>query len=407
MSATNTTSFFALLQREFREYRTSMFWTPIVAALLLAILMFASVVLVNRISVIGDTILEALMADGRNSVNVRISVNEETGEEITIVEVEGLDEETGLPTGVDEELVRIQRSTTGSGSQRITISDGAASDDAVPAVPPAPPAPGYEVTVEEGTAAEDWNFSREWTFNPERAVDEAADDEDRDGLSGRTLNVMLSVLHGLLLLLLLFTTFNYLLGCLYDDRKDRSILFWRSMPVSEREVVLSKFVMAIVVAPVIYIAVSVLLQLGYIMLMMAMVWRLGQDPFDVVVANIDFVAVLLDPISGWLMTALLIAPTYAWFLLASAFASRSPLWLGLGIPVALYIAEQLFFGTEFIGDAITRHLPHLSEESSVGFYMFGPDWTRLDLSSVAGGALFTALALAGAIWLRRHRWELT
>jgi ABC-2 type transport system permease protein len=83
-------------------------------------------------------------------------------------------------------------------------------------------------------------------------------------MSGRELNVMLSVLHGILLLVLLFTTFNYLLGSLYDDRKDRSILFWRSMPVSEREIVLSKFVMAMVVAPLIYIAVSLLLQLAYV-----------------------------------------------------------------------------------------------------------------------------------------------
>jgi hypothetical protein len=407
MSATNTSSFFTLLQREFREYRTSMFWTPIVTALILAILMFASVVLVNRISVIGDTILKALLADGGNSVNVTISVNEDTGEEVTIVQVEGRDGETGLPSGIDEELVRIERDPTGSGGQRIIISDGPAVNDALPEAPPPPPAPAYEVTVEEGASAEEWNFSREWTFNPERASDEMADGEEDDGLSGREFNVMLGVLHGLLLLLLLFTTFNYLLGSLYDDRKDRSILFWRSMPVSEREVVLSKFVMAMLVAPVIYIAVSVLLQLGYVLLMMAMVWRLGQDPFDVVVANIDFVAVLLDPISGWLMTALLIAPTYAWCLLASAFASRSPLWLAVGIPVALYVAEQLFFGTEIIGDAVTRHVPHLSDESSVGFYMFGPDWTRLDLSSVAGGAVFAALALAGAIWLRKHRWELT
>jgi hypothetical protein len=133
MSATNTSSFFTLLQREFREYRTSMFWTPIVTALILAILMFASVVLVNRISVIGDTILKALLADGGNSVNVTISVNEDTGEEVTIVQVEGRDGETGLPSGIDEELVRIERDPTGSGGQRIIISDGPAVDDALPA----------------------------------------------------------------------------------------------------------------------------------------------------------------------------------------------------------------------------------------------------------------------------------
>jgi len=407
MSATNTTSFFALLQREFREYRTSMFWTPIVTALILAIVMFVSVVLVNRISVIGDTILEALMAEGGNNINVTISVNEDTGEEVTIVQVEGMDGDTDLPAGIDRELVRIEQGATASGGQRIVITSGEEGDEQMPAPLPPPAAPAYEMTIEEGASAEEWNFSREWTFNPERAREKAASDEEDDRMSGRELNVMLSILHGILLLVLLFVTFNYLLSSLYDDRKDRSILFWRSMPVSERDVVLSKFVTAMLVAPLIYIAVSILLQLAYILLMMAMVWRIGQDPFEVVLANIDFVAVLLDPISGWLLTALLIAPTYGWFLFASAFASRSPLWIALGLPVALFVAEQLFFGTEFIGDAIQRHLPHLSEDSSVGFYMFGPDWTRLDLASVTSGAVFAALALAGAVWLRRHRWELT
>ena len=39
-------------------------------------------------------------------------------------------------------------------------------------------------------------------------------------------------------------------------------------------------------------------------------------------------------------------------------------------------------------------------------YLFGPDWTALDLASVAGGLAFAAVALAGAVWLRKYRWEL-
>lgn len=369
MATAHNWRFLALIQREFREYKTSLFWTPIITAGVLGVLMLASVVLVNKVGVIGDTILEAMMREGNNNVNISISLNEDGEQEITVLEQS--DAERGIPEP-----------------------------------PPAPEQPEYRVIVEEGAAPEAWNFSREWSFNPD--TDAGGDDGDEDrGMSGRELNVMLSVVHGILLLILIATSVNYLLGSLYDDRKDRSILFWRSMPVSERDVVLSKFVTAIVVAPLIYIAISLLLQLAYVLLMMSLVWRLDQNPFEVVVANIDFVALMLDPISGWVMTALLIAPTYAWLLCASALARRSPFLMAVTPFVALVIAEGMIFRSSIVGDSVSNHMPHLSDSSAVGFYLFGPDWMQLSLSSVVAGLLFAAAALTATVWLRRYRWELT
>jgi hypothetical protein len=157
----------------------------------------------------------------------------------------------------------------------------------------------------------------------------------------------------------------------------------------------------------VYIVISLLLQLSYVLLMMMLVWRMDQDPFQVVVANIDFVTLMLDPISGWVMTALLIAPTYAWLLCSSALARRSPFLMAVTPVIALAIGEALFFGTERIGDAITRHFPHANEGSAVGFYLFGPNWLQLDLLSVASGLVFAGLLLWVAVWLRKHRWELS
>jgi ABC-2 type transport system permease protein len=39
-----------------------------------------------------------------------------------------------------------------------------------------------------------------------------------------------------------FVIFFYLLGALYDDRRDRSILFWKSLPLSDTSTVLSKVI---------------------------------------------------------------------------------------------------------------------------------------------------------------------
>lgn len=413
MAATPSFRFLALLQREFREYRNSFLWTPVISALVLGTLMALSVVFANRISVVGDTILEALLAEGSSSVNVTISVNEDMGEKITIVEVAGDSETARLPAGVADEIARIETRPAAEGDEarrRIVVRAGAtAQEPSEAAATPRPAPPAYEVTVEDNVVDEQWNFSREWTFNPAPAGGSDGDadvDADGEGIDGRELNVMLGVLNGILVLLLLATSVNYLLSTLYDDRKDRSILFWRSMPVFEWEVVASKFVLALVVAPLIYVAVSLVLQLAYVLLMMALVWRMDRDPFALVAGSIDFTALMLDPLSGWLMTALLIAPAYAWLLLVSAFSRRSPVWLAVVIPVSLHLAERFFIGTHYIGDSIVRHVPHLSDNDSLGFYLFGPDWARLDLASVAGGLAFTALALAGAVWLRKYRWEI-
>ena len=44
----------------------------------------------------------------------------------------------------------------------------------------------------------------------------------------------------------------YLLDCLYADRKDRSVLFWKSLPISDTTTVLSKLGTALIVIPLVY-----------------------------------------------------------------------------------------------------------------------------------------------------------
>ena len=53
------------------------------------------------------------------------------------------------------------------------------------------------------------------------------------------------------LIVLAFVVFFYCLGALYDERKDRSVLFWKSLPLSDTQTVLSKAASALLVAPVI------------------------------------------------------------------------------------------------------------------------------------------------------------
>ncbi|GAE49902.1 membrane protein [Xanthomonas arboricola pv. pruni str. MAFF 311562] len=63
-------------------------------------------------------------------------------------------------------------------------------------------------------------------------------------------------------MVLAFVVFFYSLGSLYDDRRDRSVLFWKSLPVSDVQTVLSKAAWALLLAPLIAIVIGVLVGLA-------------------------------------------------------------------------------------------------------------------------------------------------
>ncbi len=70
----------------------------------------------------------------------------------------------------------------------------------------------------------------------------------------------MAALAGLIFLVSAITCFVYLLDCLYAERKDRSILFWKSLPVSDADTVLVKFAVGMVIVP---LAVFILTMIAY------------------------------------------------------------------------------------------------------------------------------------------------
>lgn len=147
----------------------------------------------------------------------------------------------------------------------------------------------------------------------------------------------------------------YLLDCLYAERKDRSILFWKSMPVSDSATVWSKFVTAIGVLPLAVYAVSVVTSL---LCFAVFTFRFHGTPFE-----------NLMPWNGsiWLRTqamlfvntivaALWYAPVAAVFMAISAWARRSVyLWVALP-PVLLIFAETRLSGTHYVADFLAYRL---------------------------------------------------
>jgi hypothetical protein len=87
MTNTNSVCWFTLLQKEFREYKNSFFWTPVIMAIGLTVLMLLSVLLVGRVSVVGTAIHNALINEGNmDAMNITLHIEPGEGTELTMEE---------------------------------------------------------------------------------------------------------------------------------------------------------------------------------------------------------------------------------------------------------------------------------------------------------------------------------
>jgi ABC-2 type transport system permease protein len=152
-----------------------------------------------------------------------------------------------------------------------------------------------------------------------------------------------------LYLMLSVVVFFYCLGALYDERRDRSILFWKSLPVSDAHTVLSKVLTALCVAPLITIAMAtftsvLLLFIGGLVLAVN-----GINLFGDVLSN---PAVYLAPLEvlGLLPVYIVWAlPTVGWLLMVSAWARSKVFLWAVGAPlIAMAIVKwvEVLFGID-------------------------------------------------------------
>lgn len=139
----------------------------------------------------------------------------------------------------------------------------------------------------------------------------------------------------------------YSLDALYGERRDRSILFWKSLPVSDLTTVLSKFSIPLLIIPVLSYAIAVVTQ--FIMLLLASAVLVGSG------ANIaalwtqqSFFRSTLDLFYHMLTVhGLWYAPLYAWLLLVSAAAPRAPFVWAVLPPFVIWGVEKIAFNTTY------------------------------------------------------------
>jgi ABC-2 type transport system permease protein len=136
-----------------------------------------------------------------------------------------------------------------------------------------------------------------------------------------------------LFMVMAFVVFFFCLGTLFDERRDRSVLFWKSLPISDSATVLSKVAIALVVAPLITLAIAtlmslLLLVLGCIAAAMSGV-HVGFQIFSTPALYLaPFQIAAMIPV--YVLWAL---PTVGWLLMVSAWARTKPFLWAVGVPV--------------------------------------------------------------------------
>jgi len=242
------------------------------------------------------------------------------------------------------------------------------------------------------------------------------------------INLSISVIFSMVLA---FVVFFYLLGSLYDDRKDRSILFWKSLPASDTLTIGSKLLSAMIVAPLIFWVVYVLTHVVIMLLFSVVIMTLGENPWTLLLS-------LGSPFKAWSLVlasymaqAIWALPLYGWLILVSSFAPRIPLLFAVLPPVVLGVLElwidflktftvndNLFglFGKWFANSPLIMSADSHGDEFGVALGApitsdFDHQVTvanmldRLFSSDMLINLVIAAVFLGAALWLRRRATE--
>ena len=173
--------------------------------------------------------------------------------------------------------------------------------------------------------------------------------------TGMGLTIALIGQVGFLFFVLFFTVFFYCLDALYAERKDRSVLFWRSLPVTDTETVLSKFATAAIAAPLMTFIVAAVLQLATLISATVFVAVGGGDAGRLIWEPLSLSDVFGVSLYSLLAASLVNLPLIGWFLFCSAFVRKAPfLWAVL--PFALIpMLELLIFRSGHFWSMLTNH----------------------------------------------------
>jgi ABC-2 type transport system permease protein len=215
---------------------------------------------------------------------------------------------------------------------------------------------------------------------------------------------------GLIMMTALIVAVFYCLDALHGERRDRSILFWKSLPVSDLTTVLSKASIPLVVLPLFAFAITVATQFIMLLLSTAVLLASGLS-----------VATLWTQLSLFQMSLMLLyhlvtvhalwhAPIYGWLLLVSGWARRAAFLWAVLPPLAICAVEKIAFNTTYFAAMLGYRFTGGGAEAIIapGSFPMDPMTHLTPGKFVTSPGLWIGLGvaaafLAAAVRVRRYR----
>jgi len=212
-------------------------------------------------------------------------------------------------------------------------------------------------------------------------------------------------------MMLIFTAFIvgafYCLDALHGERRDRSILFWKSLPVSDLTTLLSKATIPLITLPLVTFAIIIATQAVMLLWTSVLLITHGMSPASTW-TNFPMFQQSLILLYGLAAIALWHAPIYGWALLVSGWARRATFLWAVVPFLAIGFFEKITFGTSHFASMLKDRLMGFAPQA----FAFNPHsidcprLTPLNYLSTPGlwlGLIFAAVFLAAAVWQRRYR----
>jgi ABC-2 type transport system permease protein len=210
----------------------------------------------------------------------------------------------------------------------------------------------------------------------------------------RNFGVTLMVLCGLQALIGMIVIAFYLLDTMYTERKDRSILFWKSLPVSDVHTVASKALVALLVVP---LGVYLLTVVSSLLAFAALKWNLSNTPYDALVQwdGPTWIAVQLAMLVATLTASLWYAPIAAALLLISAWARRNVMLWAILPALGLVLLEEVALDSHHVGNFIAYRFSGLFGAADASAASVATDAaTSLETELTHASTVYTKLDVA-------------
>lgn len=208
----------------------------------------------------------------------------------------------------------------------------------------------------------------------------------------------------------------YCLGALHNERRDRSILFWKSLPVSDRTTVLAKAIVPLVILPPVAFVVTLATQFIMLLMNTASLAARGKGVAELW-AQAPLASMSLLVLYALATLTLWWAPVYGWLMLISGWARRAPFLWAVLPPLLVAVTEKIALNTDSVWSLIVYRLMGGFQQAFVvpsqaamkAGTAFPNGLPQLDPGKfISTPGLWIGLAVAGAfvagaVWLRRYR----